>query len=173
MKKDVLRRTDMEVGREEVRRAVEKLKNSKAAGIDGIMAEVLKYGGEWMLESVWELCREVFEKEKIPEQWSKAVKVPIRKKGKGEEYGNYRGVTLLSVVGKVLAMVLEARLRLFLETKEILSDSQYGFRESRSTVDALFVLNETIKVKGGKAFVGFWTLQKPTRRCGGMGYGTS
>ena len=119
------------------------------------MGEVLKYGGEWMVQSVWELCCAVCEEEKIPEEWQKAAKVPIRKKGRGEEYGDYRGVTLLSVVGKVMASVLEVRLRLFLEKKEVISDSQYGFRAGRATTDAFFVLMETVKRRSGKAYVGF------------------
>ena len=144
----------------EVKRVMEKLKNNKSTGVDKVVAEILKYGGDWMLESVWMLCCRVWEEEEVPVEWLKAIKVPIRKKGSGEEYSDYRGVTLLSVVGKVYAMVLEVRLRLFLESKGILSDSQFGFRKSRNTVDAVFILTETIKQSGNRAFVGFLDISK-------------
>ena len=37
--------------------AIKNLKNGKAAGIDCIIAEVMKNGGRWMVESVWVLCK--------------------------------------------------------------------------------------------------------------------
>ena len=49
------------------------------------------------------------------------------------------------MVGKIYALVLEARIRGVVESKGALSDSQYGFRADRSTVDAVFVLTETAK----------------------------
>jgi hypothetical protein len=54
---------------EEVRKAVKRLKNGKAGGNDGIVAELLKYGGEgvinWLFEVLTEVCRE----KKVPEDW--------------------------------------------------------------------------------------------------------
>ena len=113
------------------------------------MGEVLRKGGDWMVESVWRLCWLVFRGEKVPLEWLRAVKVPVRKKGSGEVFDYYRGVTLLSVVGKVFGMVVEARLRVFCESWGLLSDAQFGFRLGRACRDALVVLTEVVERRGG------------------------
>jgi hypothetical protein len=152
---------DGDVLRWEVARAIKKLKSGKSVGVDGVVAEVLKHGGEWMGESVWRLCWMVFRGEKVPLEWLRAVKVPVKKKGKGELYEDYRGVTLLSVVGKVFGMVMEARLRGFCESKGILNDAQYGFRQGRASRDALFVVTEVLERRAGeRVFAGFLDIAK-------------
>ena len=67
--------------------------------------------------------------------------MPVRKKGVGDRFSQYRGVTLLSVVGKVFGRVVEARLRTMAEERGWLADNQFGFRANRSTRDGLFVLS--------------------------------
>ena len=150
---------DGEISLEEVQGAVRSLKNGKSGGIDGVLAEIVKYGGEWMVKSIWMLCVMAWKEEGVPPEWLKAIKVPIKKRGKGDDFQHYRGVTLLSVVGKIYALVLEARIRGVVESKGALSDSQYGFRADRSTVDAVFVLTETAK-RFGRAYIGFLDLAK-------------
>ena len=89
------------------------------------------------------------------------MKVPVRKKGSGEEFDQYRGVTLLSVVGKVFGMVVEARLREFCESRGILTDSQFGFRAGRACRDALLVLTEVVERRGKeRVFAGFLDIAK-------------
>ena len=152
---------DGEVCQWEVRRAIRKLKNGKAGGVDGVLAEILKKGGEWMERSVWRLCWLVFRGERVPVEWLKAIKVPVRKKGSGVEFQHYRGVTLLSVVGKVFGMVVEARLREFCESRGILNDAQFGFRQKRACRDALLVVSEVVERRGGeRVFAGFLDIAK-------------
>ena len=64
---------DGDVARWEVGRAIRKLKNGKAFGVDGVVAEILRNGGDWMEESVWRLCTAVFSGEKLPLDWLRAV----------------------------------------------------------------------------------------------------
>jgi hypothetical protein len=66
--------------------------------------------------------------------------VTIFKKGDRTQCGNYRGISLLSTAGKVLAKVLLARLQL--AASKILPESQCGFRASRSTIDPIFTLRQ-------------------------------
>jgi hypothetical protein len=150
-----------EIERIEVKEAIRRLKNNKSAGVDEVVAEILKYGGKWMVESVYQVCSKLFSEEEMPVAWLRAIKVPIKKKGSGEEYGHYRGVTLLSCVGKVYAMVLERRMRLSLENRHKLGDGQFGFRKNRSTVDAIFIVDEKVrKSKGKQMFLGFLDIEK-------------
>jgi len=45
------------------------LKNNNAAGIDGIHLELIKYGGNKLLNRVYELVRQIWKEERIPEEW--------------------------------------------------------------------------------------------------------
>jgi hypothetical protein len=141
--------------------AVKKMKNGKAKGIDGIYAEVVKYGGEWMQKAVFAVCAFMFEDETVPLDWLRAIKVPVLKKGDGSEYDQYRGVTLLSVVDKLYGMVLERRVRVFCEKRGLLTEEQFGFRQGKACRDALFALSEILKNRGKeKVFIGFLDITK-------------
>ena len=144
-----------------MRRVLRKVKEGKAFGADGVVAEVLRHGGEWMERSLWRLCGIVFRGEEMPLEWLRAVKVPVRKKSTGDSFSHYRGVTLLSVLGKVFGMVIEARLRAMAERKGWLSDNQFGFRAGRSTRDGLFVLSEVVERRGKeRVYAGFLDIAK-------------
>ena len=82
-----------------------------------------------------------FESGVVPEDWVTAVIVPLYK-GKEErtECKNYRGITLLSVVGKIYAGILVDRVRRV--TGGLIDDEQGSFREGRGCVDQIFTLNQ-------------------------------
>ena len=58
---------------EDVRKAVKKLKRGKLPGVDGITSEILKCGGECLLEWLRRVCNVCVLKEKIPNDWMRAV----------------------------------------------------------------------------------------------------
>ena len=66
---------------EEVKQVIKKLKNGKASGVDNIVNEVIKYGGEQVSKVIWLLCRSCFELEHIPHDWMKGVIFPLYKDG--------------------------------------------------------------------------------------------
>ena len=86
---------------------VRKLKNEKAAGKDKITGEMIKSGCGRVVDWIWRIYNMGFERGVVPEDWRSAVIVPLYK-GKGErnECKNYRGISLLSVVGKIYAGIL-------------------------------------------------------------------
>jgi len=57
------------------------LKNNNAAGTDGIHPELIKYGGNKLLNRIYELVRQIWEVKRIPEEWKQTIIVPIYKKG--------------------------------------------------------------------------------------------
>lgn len=127
----------------EVRTAIKKLKNNKAAGIDDMPGEIVKYGGERLVEEIFELIREIWNKEQIPMEWTESVIIPIFKKGDKSECSNYRGISLLPTCYKVLSNVLLARLTPYAE--EIIGDYQCGFRRDRSTSDQMFTIRQIME----------------------------
>ena len=86
---------------------VRKLKNEKAACGDEITEEIIKSGHDSVMDWVWRFCNMAFESGVVPEDWRSAVIVPLYK-GKGErtECKNYRGISFLSVAGKIYARIL-------------------------------------------------------------------
>ena len=70
--------------------------------------------------------------------------IPIPKAGDSRCIENYKGITLLSTVGKAFMTILNSRLAKWLEAWSILVNEQAGFREGYSTVDQVFILNELI-----------------------------
>ena len=80
---------------------VGKLKNGKAAGKDEITGKVVKDGDNRVVNWIWRLCNMTFESGAVPEDW-KSVEIVQLYKGNGErtECNNYRGISLLSVIGK-------------------------------------------------------------------------
>ena len=121
---------------EEVRKAVKQMKCNKASGGDGIPAEVYKYGGTALVRHLHRLFLKIWKHEEVPQELKDASIVTIFKKGSRTECGNYRGISLLSVAGKILAKVLLNRLQPLSES--IIPETQCGFRPGRGTTDMIF-----------------------------------
>src|SRR6185295_16498183 len=80
-----------------------------------------------------------------PSRWGVGDVAPIPKAGGDRRSaGDYRGISLLAVLSKVLEAVLNARLMKWLEQQHGLSDAQHGFRPGRSTTDAAFIVHELV-----------------------------
>ena len=94
----------------EVKRAVKELKSGKAAGSDGVVNELIKFGGGKVVSLVWSLLRNCFDEERVPDQWLEGIIFPLYKQGGKREPYTYRGISLLSVVSKIYEMVLYIRL---------------------------------------------------------------
>ena len=78
---------------------------------------------------------------KVPDDWQRAVVVPIWKKtGSKRNCSMYRDISLLSHVGKIYAKILEQRTRYKVEP--FLSEAQIGFRKGRGCTDAIFTLRQ-------------------------------
>ena len=138
---------DRDLEQEEVQRAIKRLKRGKAVGIDNYMNEIFLYGGERIEEATWKLCKKVFRSEEYPREWARGVIFPIFKGGpKPHTYDplKYRGITLLSVLGKIYVSVLTERVTSWVEANHILVEEQAGFRKDRATTDQMFVITELI-----------------------------
>jgi len=134
-----------EISLEEVEKAILKTNTGKAAGVDGIYNEMLKNGGYWMKISLWYLFNAVLTQKRIPKEWKYGLILPLYKDGDREVAVNYRGITLLSNVGKVFVAVIGKRLTKWCEQKGIFEQEQAGFRPGRTTINHIFTLAETIK----------------------------
>ena len=130
------------VTRREVEQAVRKLKNGKAAGPDKIPVEVWKSLGEEGIDILWDLMQKIFSQEKMPEERRGSLIIPIYKgKGDIQEWGNYRGIKLISHTMTIWEKIIERRLR----EETTIGDEQFGFMPGRGTVDAIFALRQMME----------------------------
>ena len=125
---------------EEVTKAISLLTNNKAASTDEITAEVLKAGGPITAQAMHNLICIIWKDEVVPQEWIDAVLVPIPKKGDITKCDNWRGISILSVAGKVFTKLLDQRLAKFADS--ILSETQAGFRRGRGCIDMVFVTRQ-------------------------------
>jgi len=127
---------------QETVKAIKKLQNGKAAGGDGIPAKIWNHGGPTLHSKLHELFVCCWEQGKLPQELRDAVIITLYKnKGEKSDCSNYRGITLLSIAGKILARILLNRLVPSIAA-DIVPESQCGFRASRSTTDMVFVLRQ-------------------------------
>ena len=122
---------------EELLSALSKLKSGKAGGKTGILPELVSCGGAQLFDRLLVLMQEVWRKGKVVDDWKDAVVVPIPKKGNLQLCDNWRGISLLDIVGKVFARIIQERLQVIAE--HTLPESQCGFRKGRGCVDMIFV----------------------------------
>lgn len=128
---------------EELREALKKMKNRKAAGPDGITTELLKHGGPLLEFRLLHLLNECWQKKKIPTEWQTAEVISIFKKGDRSKCSNYRGISLLSTAYKIYSKIINERLKLIAEV--LLEEEQSGFRKGRSCSDNIFILKRLIE----------------------------
>ena len=81
------------------------------------------------------MCQVEWKFGKISRDWQTGVIIPIFKKGDRKQCTNYRGISLLSLPGKVYAKCLARKCREIVESK--LEDGQYSFRPGCSTTDQI------------------------------------
>ena len=131
----------------ETQAAVNRLKWGKAPRICGIHAELLKSGGNAVLVSLHAVLCSAWNTGIILTDWKRVLVVPLWKgKGDHQDCNNYRGVTLLSVPGKVFARIILDRVHHHLLEHQ--RPEQSGFTPKRSTIDrvlALWVRTERIR----------------------------
>jgi len=126
----------------EVRKAISQLSSGKAPGSDGIPSEIFKAGGSTFVQKLTELFQSFWAQGSIPQELKDASIVHLyKRKGSRQSCDNHRGISLLSIAGKILARILLNRLIYHLE-EGLLPESQCGFRKGRGTVDMIFAARQ-------------------------------
>ena len=91
-----------------------KLKNNKSPSNDEIVNEYIKYSIDKMLPTYVTFFNKVLDTGNYPESWSLGFIVPIYKnKGDKEDSNNYRGITLLSCLGKLFTSIINEPLKTY------------------------------------------------------------
>ena len=102
--------------------AMGKRKERKAGVKNGILLEMVRGCGGTMIDYTLDMFRTVWMEQRVPQEWTDALLVPISKKGDLTQCDDWRGISLLDVMEKVFTKVIQMRPQKVAE--ELLPDSQ-------------------------------------------------
>lgn len=135
-----LRPTDSQ----EVLTLIKNLKTDSAPGLDNINNRLLKEIAHVVAEPLASIFNMSISVGIFPDQWKTAAVIPIHKGGSKDNPGNYRPISLLGAFSKLFERVVSKRLIDYLESNNLLTPHQYGFRRGKSTEDAVTCLTKLV-----------------------------
>ena len=129
----------------ELKEAIQKSHNT-TDGPDEIHYEFLKQLPQRSLDYLLAALNEIWESSKFPDSWRVATIIPIPKPGKNSLYpSNYRPIALTSCLCKTMERMVNKGLVWFIESNNLYTNSQCGFRSQRSTMDHVVRLETFIR----------------------------
>ena len=120
------------------------MKTGKSPGQDLILNEFIKSGSSILLTILVKLFNKILSSGEIPEAWNLVQITSVYKSGDPCNPSNYRGLSVTSCMGKLFNGLLQCRLNSYLETNNLLSTYQFGFRRNHRTTDNIFILKTLI-----------------------------
>ena len=135
---------EKEITSEEVRLAVEKLKNNKSPGCDQINAELVKNSPEIVFEQIAQILNNIAETGNKPLELSLGQLIPLPKPGKPKgPVKNLRPIILLSILRKILAIIVVRRS--FATIREEINITQAAYSPGRSTTELVYTFRALIE----------------------------
>ena len=135
-----------------------------ATGPDEVHYQMLKHLPSKSLQALLDIFNDIWETGKFPESWELSTIIPVPKPGKDHtEPTNYRPIALTSCLCKTLERMINTRLVWYLESNNLISPVQSGFRSERSTNDNLIRLETFIRdafIKKEHVVAVFFDLEK-------------
>ena len=142
-------------------KAISRMRPGKSPGPDNVPLELITHGGSEVRNQLLLLILQIWETKTPPNDFCDATIITIFKKGDRENCNNYRGISLLSIAGKIFARILLDRLLILAE--DVLPESQGAFRPSRGTIDMIFCARQmqekSLEQQQAIMFI-FWDLKK-------------
>ena len=119
----------------ELKWALESITTNRARGGDEIPVELFQILKDDAVKVLHLICQQIWKTQQWPQDWKRAVFIPIPKKGNDKKCSNYHTITLISHASQVMLKILQARLQQYVNSE--LSDIQAGFRKGRGTRDQI------------------------------------
>ena len=94
----------------EVKRALGSITTNKASGGDGIPLELFQILKDDAMKVLYSICQQIGKTQQWPQDWKRAVFIPIPKKHYAKECSNYHTIALILHASKVMLKILQARL---------------------------------------------------------------
>ena len=134
---------EVDVSLEEISVLLSRLDVSSSMGPDGVHPRLLK-SCPAIAQPLYLIFNNSLRSGRLPQDWKVSEVVPIFKKGTRCDPLNYRPISLTSVCCKTLERAIASQLVEFLESNNVLSDDQYGFRKGRSVEEQLLLTYDSV-----------------------------
>ena len=115
----------------------------KATGTDNIGARILKLAAPYIADDITFICNKSISSSCFPDKWKEAKVSPLHKSGLLEDINNYRPISILPVLSKVLERHVSDSLTAYLNDNELLHRTQSGFRTNHSCETALNFMTDS------------------------------
>ena len=124
--------------KDEIEKALKRMKVGKAAGEDGILVEMVRALGEWGVEYITHMASCMYDTGERAKQMERSLFVTIPKKAGTLECSKHRTIAISSQISKVILRVVMERLKG--RIRQEVGEEQFGFLEGKGTTNAIFVL---------------------------------
>ena len=119
------------ISEKELSVAIRTLKNKYGSDFDGLNNFILKKIQFAIVPTLTYLVNKCFENSLFPNCLKKAVMIPLYKKGDPKVAENYRPISLLPTIGKLIEKLVQKRMLNFVEKFKLLNKNQFGFRPKK------------------------------------------
>ena len=128
----------------EIREIIKSLQPKKSTSHDNLSALVIKLFGEQIAMPLSILINMSMSEGIVPDDLKIAKIIPVHKSNAKDDISNYRPISLLPSISKILGLLVYRRTLHLIQTNKILNNNQYGFREKHSTINAITALTSDV-----------------------------
>ena len=121
--------------------------NKISSGIDDIPPAVLKDAADVLAKPLAKIINISLETGVFPSDWKTSKLTPIYKSGARDCIENYRPISIISAISKIVEKIVHIQLSAYLENNSLLNEHQFGFHKRRSTKLASALFTDNIKRK--------------------------
>ena len=132
------------IGLRSLHRIIFSMRNTAARGNDGICIRILKFAFNAIGHVLLHIINQCITTDDIPDLWKHSIVYPIHKSGVPSDPSNFRPISILPVISKVVERAVQRQLYYYLSANHLLSPTQHGFRPQHSTETALTHISDEI-----------------------------
>ena len=132
-----------EILKEEIRKAMNNMKNGKAIGTDGIAKEMIEALGEKGVDILTEIANKLYENDATPNQMKETIMIKIPKVEGTLKYEQHQTISIINHITKIILKVITERIRSRIRPE--MAEEQFGFVANSGTTNAIVTLNRVIE----------------------------